>query len=42
MKFYIADAFAENIFAGNPAGVVITGGDFLDDNTCISTAAELR
>lgn len=42
MKFYIADAFAENIFAGNPAGVVITDGDFLDDNTCISTAAELR
>ena len=42
MKFYIADAFAENIFAGNPAGVVITGGDFPDDNTCISTAAELR
>lgn len=42
MKFYIADAFAENIFAGNPAGVVITGSDFLDDNTCISTAAELR
>ena len=42
MKFYIADAFAENIFAGNPAGVVITGDDFLDDNTCISTAAELR
>lgn len=42
MKFYIADAFAENIFAGNPAGVVITDGDFPDDNTCISTAAELR
>lgn len=42
MKFYIAEAFAENIFAGNPAGVVITDGDFLDDNTCISTAAELR
>lgn len=42
MKFYIADAFAENIFAGNPAGVVITSGDFPDDKICISTAAELR
>ena len=42
MKFYIADAFAENIFAGNPAGVVITDGDFPDDKICISTAAELR
>ena len=42
MKFYIADAFAENIFAGNPAGVVITDGDFPDDRICISTAAELR
>ena len=42
MKFYIAEAFAENIFAGNPAGVVITDGDFPDDKICISTAAELR
>lgn len=42
MKFYIADAFAQNIFAGNPAGVVITDGFFPDDRTCISTAAELR
>ena len=42
MKFYIADAFAETIFAGNPAGVVITDGKFPDDSTCISTAAELR
>ena len=23
MKFYIADAFTENLFGGNPAGVVI-------------------
>ena len=42
MKFYIADAFAQNIFAGNPAGVIITDDDFPDDRTCISTAAELR
>lgn len=42
MKFYIADAFAENIFAGNPAGIVIADGDFPGDKACISTAAELR
>ena len=23
MKFYIVDAFTENLFGGNPAGVVI-------------------
>ena len=30
MKFYIVDAFTENLFGGNPAGVVILpeGEDF--------------
>ncbi len=44
MKFYIADAFTDQIFGGNPAGVVILNDDrdFPDDQTCIQTAAELR
>ncbi len=44
MKFYIVDAFTENVFGGNPAGVVILpeGADFPSDEICIKTAAELR
>ena len=42
MKFYIADAFAETIFAGNPAGVIVTDGSFPGDSICLNTAAELR
>ena len=32
MKFYIADAFTDDLFSGNPAGVVILdeGADFPD------------
>lgn len=44
MKFYIVDAFADEIFGGNTAGVVILpeGSDFPDDATCVKTAGELR
>lgn len=44
MKFYIVDAFTEEIFGGNPAGVVILpdGADFPSDETMVKTAAELR
>jgi len=44
MKFYIVDAFAEEIFGGNPAGVVILEGgtDFPTNEIMIKTAAELR
>ena len=44
MKFYIVDAFADQIFGGNTAGVVIlpNGADFPDDETCVKTARELR
>lgn len=44
MKFYIADAFTENLFGGNPAGVVILGDgqDFPTDEIMVKTAAELR
>jgi len=44
MKFYIADAFTENLFGGNPAGVVILdkGTDFPDPEVMRKTAAELR
>ena len=44
MKFYIVDAFTENIFGGNPAGVVLleNNADFPDDGVMIKTAAELR
>ncbi len=44
MKFYIADAFTETIFGGNPAGVVILpdGDDFPSDEIMVKTAAELR
>ena len=44
MKFFIADAFTEQLFGGNPAGVVILpeGADFPADETMRLTAAELR
>lgn len=44
MKFYIVDAFAEELFGGNPAGVVILneGTDFPTNEIMIKTAAELR
>ena len=44
MKFYIIDAFAEELFGGNPAGVVIIpeGGHFPADDVMLKTAAELR
>ena len=44
MKFYIVDAFTEQLFGGNPAGVVLLpeDGDFPSDEICIKTAAELR
>lgn len=44
MKFYIIDAFAEKLFGGNTAGVVILddGADFPDDEIMRKTAAELK
>lgn len=44
MKFYIVDAFAEELFGGNPAGVVIIpeGREFPDKEVMQKTAAELR
>jgi len=44
MKFFIVDAFTENILCGNPAGVVILpeGADFPQDDLMVRTAAELR
>ena len=44
MKFYIVDAFTEELFGGNPAGVVIIpeGGHFPTDDVMLKTAAELR
>ena len=44
MKLYIVDAFADELFGGNPAGVVILpeGTDFPSDEIMVKTAAELR
>ncbi|HAF60054.1 MAG TPA: PhzF family phenazine biosynthesis protein [Clostridiales bacterium UBA9856] len=44
MWCYIVDAFAEQIFGGNPAGVVIlpAGGEYPSDEVMRKTAAELR
>lgn len=44
MKLYIVDAFTDQVFGGNPAGVVYipAGADFPDDETMRKTAAELR
>ena len=43
MKFYIVDAFTQEKFGGNPAGVVILpdGADFPSDELMVKTAAEL-
>ena len=44
MKLFIADAFTQNVFGGNPAGVVILddGAPFPPEETMLKTAAELR
>jgi len=44
MRFFIIDAFTENIFGGNPAGVVLIGSDsdFPAESVMLKTAAELR
>lgn len=44
MKFYIVDAFTDELFGGNPAGVVIIdkGEDYPIDDVMVKTAAELR
>jgi PhzF family phenazine biosynthesis protein len=44
MKFYIIDAFADEIFGGNPAGVVLLekGTEFPNNEIMLKTAAELR
>jgi PhzF family phenazine biosynthesis protein len=43
MKFFIADAFTEILFGGNPAGVVwLEDGAFPDESIMRKTAAELR
>ena len=44
MKFYIVDAFTEELFGGNPAGVVILERemDFPEEEVMMKTAAELR
>lgn len=44
MKFYIADAFTDHVFGGNPAGVVILdpGSPYPAEEIMVKTAAELR
>ena len=44
MRFYIVDAFTENIFGGNPAGVVLLdeNSKFPAEKVMLKTAAELR
>ena len=43
MKYFVVDAFANEPFGGNPAGVVLLGnGDFPAEETMIKIAAELR
>ena len=43
MKYFIVDAFAQQPFGGNPAGVVMLGEDaFPAEETMIKIAAELR
>ncbi len=47
MKLFIADAFTEELFGGNPAGIVLLEGKdektaWPDEATMIKTAAELR
>ena len=42
MKYYIVDAFTDEPFGGNPAGVVLLDGDFPSDELMQQVAAELR
>jgi PhzF family phenazine biosynthesis protein len=43
MRFYIVDAFTEDIFGGNPAGVVVlSGAAYPSDELMQKIAAELR
>lgn len=44
MKFQIIDAFSDQVFGGNPAGIVLldNGKDFPSDEVMRKTAAELR
>ena len=44
MRFYIADAFTDELFGGNPAGVVLIpeGQDYPSEERMRLTAAELR
>ena len=42
MKFYIVDAFTDEPFGGNTAGVVLLNGDFPSDEFMQQVAAELR
>lgn len=44
MRFYIIDAFADQLFGGNPAGVVILpeGSSFPSPETMVKAAAEFR
>lgn len=42
MKFYIVDAFTDELFGGNPAGIVFLDTDFPRDEIMRKTAAELR
>lgn len=41
MKFYIIDAFTETVFGGNPAGVVLCGGETPGEAFMQGLAAEL-
>lgn len=43
MRYYIVDAFTEQAFGGNPAGVVLMGRqDFPNEKLMLQVAAELR
>lgn len=43
MKYYIVDAFTDQPFGGNPAGVVLLDGEtFPDEELMLKVAAELR
>ena len=43
MKYFIVDAFTDQLFGGNPAGVVLLDGDtFPEEGLMLQIAAELR
>lgn len=43
MRYYVVDAFTDQPFGGNPAGVVLLGSDpFPDEGLMLQIAAELR